>query len=92
MLRCIYCCKEIEPNTYDCPHCGKEIVLKKHRPTEATMQEAKRLLSQPDRPQKREKEPMFSEEAAFMMHIHPDDKTYRDIMRMNILSKDYRRK
>lgn len=92
MSKCFNCRKEIKPRTYVCPHCGEELVPEDCRLTEATMEEVKRLLAEQNRPQKKIKEPMFTEEEAFMMHIHPDDKTYRDIMRMNILSKDYRKK
>lgn len=88
MWYCIDCGKEMKSCFEICPHCGYNQQEYINCGTGTVEPKKERVIKR----EKKVKEPMFTEEQAFMMHIHPDDKTYRDIMRMNILSKDYRRK
>jgi hypothetical protein len=69
-----------------CPYCGRNRRLKRNatevKTTMPTFSRAK---------EKKEKQPIFSEEECFLYGIHPDDELYRKFMELDILSKDYRK-
>lgn len=84
---CYGCQEDIGDNEY-CPYCGM------HRSGEDVRQTVKPNKIVPNffgKKQKKEKQPIFSEEECFLYGIHPDDKLYRKFMELDILSKDYRK-
>ena len=82
---CYGCDEDIGDNEY-CPYCGM------HRSGDDAMdeQEARAVLAQfaPKRT-KKEKQPIFTEEEAFLMGIHSQDAFFRKTMELDILGKDY---
>lgn len=83
-MYCLKCCKKVKPMTQVCPHCGYVLIPEKYRSLSTGSVEAPK-----GKKGKKVTKPIFTEEEAFMMHIHPDDELYRKIMEMNILSKKY---
>lgn len=81
MRFCLDCGKQIKDKDDICPYCGFDY--------QTFMDVGDDILPRHTITQK-EKEPMFTEEQAFMMHIHPDDEMYRKTMELDILSKNYK--
>ena len=84
---CFSCHKNIGNKEY-CPYCGE------HRLGDIQMseEEAEMILKEffgKKTKQKRQSQPMFSEEECFLYGIHPDDEMYRKVMELNILTKNY---
>lgn len=82
MKFCLDCGKQLKDKADICQYCGfdyQEFV-------NAGDDDSSRTIDV-----KKEKQPMFTEEQAFMMHIHPDDELYRKTMELDILSKNYKR-
>lgn len=79
-MKCLNCGRKLNVFDEKCSYCG-----------EAVFDDDRGKREQPIMRKKAPKQydPIFTEEEAFFMHIHPDDETYRDIMRLNILSKKY---
>lgn len=83
---CLKCYKNIGDLEY-CPLCGA------HRLGDMvhSKQTKQSILSKLfDDKKKKHKKPIFSEEECFLYGIHPDDKIYRKVMELNILSKNYK--
>lgn len=82
MNKCWMCGKRIVPSTSMCPYCGfDENSFEKDALGTTSKVDVVKI--------KKEKEPMFTQEQAFMMHIHPDDELYHKFMELDILSKNY---
>lgn len=80
---CLQCGKTIKALTNACPYCGFANIPQEHS-MDTVLKNSVHVK------ERREKKPMFTEEQAFAMHIHPDDEMYRKTMELNILSKSYR--
>lgn len=82
MRFCLDCGKQLKDKDNICPNCGFDY---------QEFMNAGDCNSSHHTTIKKEKEPMFTQEQAFMMHIHPDDELYRKTMELNILGKNYKR-
>jgi len=79
-MKCIECKKIINVLDEKCPYCGANQYddVPTKEPTAIQLRRGKK-----------EKKPMFSEEKCLVYGIHPNDETYRKVMELNVLSKNY---
>ncbi len=88
---CRKCHKEIG-NAEFCPHCGEYRLGNRvlQRKNEALTRCNQASIANNNQRAKRDKEPIFTLEEAFIMGVHPQDEFYRKTMELDILGKDYR--
>lgn len=102
---CLMCSKKIGIWDKTCKYCGANQFGDNNEfyPDEKSIKAAKMLLQGQNNvategffsrlfgsKQKKEKQPMFSEEECFLYGIHPKDEMYRKTMELDILSKNYK--
>ena len=103
--RCLMCGEKIDSDLLECPYCGEKQYGENNEyyPNEKSRKDAKMILQGQNNAeaegffsrlfgskQKKEKQPIFSEEECFLYGIHPKDETYRKTMELDILSKNYK--
>lgn len=85
---CLQCGKSIGMWDKQCKYCGTPQYGTNNEfyPGRSLRGKLKEILGKPSL---RTKEPIFSEEEAFLYGIHPNDEMYRKTMELDILSKNY---
>ena len=90
---CLLCGKPIGMWDKVCKYCGEHQFGEndEYYPDENSYRKAQALLASPRNATsvKKEKHPIFTEEEAFLMGIHPQDAFFRKTMELDILGKDY---
>ena len=88
---CRNCHKDIGDAEF-CPYCGEyrlgnKVLQRKNEALARYKQTA--IINNIGQTSKKEKQPIFTEEEAFLMGIHPQDAFFRKTMELDILGKDY---
>ena len=81
MKYCLQCSNKLNDSVIVCPRCGFNYAefMGTYTINIPTPEKKRRGIT-----------PIFSEEECLIYGIHPDDETYRKVMELNILSKNYR--
>lgn len=89
---CMLCGKPIGMWDKVCKHCGTKQFGDNNEcyPDEDAVKSTQILWNRRTKDTKKEKQPIFTEEEAFIMGVHPQDEFYRKTMELDILGKDYK--